>query len=49
MKLLAKFNLILLVIFGAGALLIFHFAYAFLISNTRNQVPREAQLMLASA
>ncbi|MEA2543338.1 MAG: hypothetical protein QOH35_4704, partial [Acidobacteriaceae bacterium] len=28
MKLLAKFNLILLVIFGAGAVLISHFAYA---------------------
>ena len=49
MKLLAKFNLILLVIFGAGALLICHFAYAFLIGNARNQVLREAQLMLASA
>ena len=49
MKLLAKFNLILLVIFGAGALLISHFAYAFLISNARNQVMREAKLMLASA
>jgi methyl-accepting chemotaxis protein len=49
MKLLAKFNLILLVIFGAGALLISHFAYAFLIGNARAQVLREAQLMLASA
>ena len=49
MKLLAKFNLILLVIFGAGAVLISHFAYAFLIGNARNQVLREAQLMLASA
>ncbi len=49
MKLLAKFNLILLVIFGAGALLISHFAYAFLIGNARNQVLHEAQLMLANA
>jgi methyl-accepting chemotaxis protein len=49
MKLLAKFNLILLVIFGAGALLISHFAYAFLIGNARDQVLREAQLMVASA
>jgi protein-histidine pros-kinase len=49
MKLLAKFNLILLVIFGAGALLISHFAYVFLIGNAQNQVMREARLMLASA
>lgn len=49
MKLLAKFNLILLVIFGTGALLISHFAYTFLIGNARNQVMNEAKLMLASA
>ena len=49
MRLLAKFNLILLVIFGAGALLISHFAYAFLIGNARDQVMNEAKLMLASA
>src|SRR5581483_6131170 len=49
MGLLAKFNLILLVIFGAGALLISHFAYVFLIGNARNQVLNEAKLMLASA
>jgi methyl-accepting chemotaxis protein len=49
MKLLAKFNIILLVIFGAGALLISHFAYGFLIGNARAQVLGEARLMMASA
>ncbi len=49
MKLLAKFNLILLVIFGAGGLLISHLAYSFLIGNARGEVLRQAQLMMASA
>ena len=49
MKLLAKFNLILLVIFGAGGLLISHLAYSFLIGNARREVLQQAQLMLASA
>lgn len=49
MKLLAKFNLILLIIFGTGGFLISHFAYSFLISNARREVLQEAQLMLASA
>ena len=49
MKLLAKFNIILLVIFGAGGLLIAHFAYNFLVGNARREVLEEAQLMLASA
>lgn len=35
MKLLAKFNLMLLVIFGAGGLLICQLAYNFLIRNAR--------------
>jgi methyl-accepting chemotaxis protein len=49
MKLLAKFNLILFIIFGAGGVLISHFAYSFLIGNARREVLQEAQLMLASA
>ncbi len=48
MKLLAKFNLILLVVFGSGGLLISHLAYSFLVGNAREQVLQEAQLMLAS-
>lgn len=49
MKLLAKFNLILLVIFVAGGLLISHLAYSFLIGNARREVLQQARLMLASA
>jgi hypothetical protein len=49
MKLLAKFNLILLLIFGAGGFLISHLAYSFLIGNARREVLEQAQLMLASA
>ena len=49
MKLLLKFNLILLVIFGAGGLLISQLAYSFLIGNARREVLNEAQLMMASA
>jgi HAMP domain-containing protein len=48
MKLLAKFNLILLVIFGAGGLLISQLAYSFLMDNARNQVLEQAKLMMAS-
>jgi len=49
MKLLAKFNLILLVIFGTGGLLIAHFAYSFLIGNARQEVLQQAKLMMAGA
>ncbi len=49
MKLLAKFNLILLVVFGAGGILICELAYSFLISNARREVLAQAQLMLANA
>jgi HAMP domain-containing protein len=49
MKLLVKFNLILLVIFGAGGLLIAHMAYSFLIGNARSEVFQQAKLMMASA
>jgi methyl-accepting chemotaxis protein len=49
MKLLTKFNLILLVIFAAGGLLICDLSYDFLIGNARREVLAQAQLMMASA
>jgi HAMP domain-containing protein len=49
MKLLAKFNLILLVVFGVGGLIIAWFAYNFLISNARREVLDQAKLMVAGA
>jgi HAMP domain-containing protein len=49
MKLLTKFNLILLPLFGLGGWLISHLAYDFLIADARRQVMQEAGLMLASA
>jgi protein-histidine pros-kinase len=49
MKLLTKFNLILLLFFGAGGWLISHLAYSFLINDARRQVMQEAELMMASA
>lgn len=49
MRLLAKFNLILLVIFGSGGFLISQLAYSFLFGNARREVLQEAQLMIASA
>jgi methyl-accepting chemotaxis protein len=49
MKLMAKFNLILLVLFGTGALVISQIAFSFLINNARHQVLQEAELMMASA
>jgi protein-histidine pros-kinase len=48
MKLLLKFNLILLAIFGVGGLVIAQLAYSFLIGNARGEVLRQAQLMMAS-
>lgn len=49
LKLLAKFNLVLILVFGLGMLLISHYAYTFLMSNARQQVLEQAQLMAASA
>src|SRR5215470_14065035 len=49
MKLLTKFNLILLVIFGAGGYVISQLAYDFLIGNARREVLEQAQLMMAAA
>jgi hypothetical protein len=48
MKLLAKFNLILLVVFGAGGILICELAYSFLISNARREVLAQGDLMMTS-
>jgi methyl-accepting chemotaxis protein len=49
MKLLAKFNLILVVLFGAGLFLVSHYAREFLMENARRQVLAQAQLMIESA
>jgi protein-histidine pros-kinase len=49
LKLLAKFNLILLALFVPGSVLIGIVAYQFLMSNARNQVIQQAELMIQSA
>ena len=48
MKLLAKFNLILLVVFGAGGIIIGELAHTFLINNARREVLAEGDLMMTS-
>jgi protein-histidine pros-kinase len=49
MKLLAKFNLILIALFVACGLVIADVAYHFLINNARREVIEEAQLMMTNA
>jgi protein-histidine pros-kinase len=49
MKLLTKFNLILLLLFGVGGLLIAYLSYSFLVGNARREVMAQAELMMASA
>lgn len=49
MKLLTKFNLVLILVFGVGMLLISHYAYVFLMKNAQQQVLQQAELMAASA
>jgi len=49
MKLLTKFNLVLLVFFGISGFVISHLAYQFLMHNAREQVLQQAELMMASA
>ena len=49
MNLLTKFNLILLVLFAMGGLIISLALYGFLIGNAQREVLKEAQLMMASA
>jgi HAMP domain-containing protein len=48
-KLLAKFNLVLFLLFGLGMFVVAHYAYNFLMSDARQQVLAQAQLMVASA
>jgi HAMP domain-containing protein len=48
-KLLTKFNLVLVVVFGLGMYLISHFAYNFLMDDARGQVLQQAKLMATSA
>jgi protein-histidine pros-kinase len=49
MKLLAKFNLIFLVVFGAGGLLISQVARSYLLESARDEVRAQERLMMASA
>jgi HAMP domain-containing protein len=49
MKLLTKFNLILIALFGAGSILIAFTAHQFLMRNARSQVVQQAELMIESA
>ncbi len=49
MKLLSKFNLMLVALFGAGSILIAITAYQFLMRNARSQVIQQAELMIESA
>jgi len=49
MKLLGKFNLVLVVVFGLGMGLISYFAHDFLIADAQRQVLEQAQLMATSA
>ena len=49
MKLLAKLNLVLVLVFSLGMLLIAHYARNFLMDDARQQVLQQAQLMAASA
>lgn len=48
MKLLARFNLIFIVIFGAGTVLAVWFAYGFLRENAKSEVLEQARLMMES-
>jgi HAMP domain-containing protein len=49
MKLLTKFNLILIVVFGVSGFLIAQLSYSFLIGNARREVLAQAELMMHSA
>ena len=49
MKLLAKFNLIFLVVFGTGGFLISQLAHSYLIGNARDEVLNQERLMMAGA
>ncbi len=49
MKLLTKFNLILVAIFAVSGVLIAQMSYSFLIGNARREVMEQAKLMMAGA
>jgi HAMP domain-containing protein len=49
MKLLMKFNVILLLLFGSGLFAVSYLARQFLLDNARTQVLQQAQLMVESA
>jgi methyl-accepting chemotaxis protein len=49
MRLLTKFNLVLVVLFGISGFVIAHLAYQFLMRNAWTQVLQQAELMMASA
>jgi HAMP domain-containing protein len=49
MKLLTKFNIVLILFFGVGGILIAKLAKDFLLNNARDQVVQQAELMMASA
>ena len=49
MKLLAKLNLVLVLVFSLGIFLIAHYSRNFLMDDARQQVLQQAQLMAASA
>jgi HAMP domain-containing protein len=49
MNLLTKFNLILVLLFGTGLLLVSRYAKDFLVENARQQVVQQAELMVESA
>ena len=49
MRLLTKFNLVLVVLFGISGFVIAHLAYQFLMRNAWSQVLQQAELMMASA
>src|SRR5271168_473695 len=49
LKLLAKFNLMLIVLFGAGLLLVSQLSWRFLEKNAREQTLQQAKLMISGA
>jgi hypothetical protein len=49
MKLLLKFNLILVALILIGLAVVSHIAHSFLIDNARAQVLQQAELMMESA
>jgi HAMP domain-containing protein len=48
-KLLAKFNILLILLFGTGLLLVSHLSFKFLEANAREQTLQQAKLMISGA